>query len=141
MADLTPETLREWAAAIQNDSVQPRLVVAEYVRLCASAWESQLADLRRTIKENVWVGKDFVGHIKDLERQVASLTARLEVVHAALALFEAAWDTGGHVEPDVFWRKMWPDIDRLIPEEHQSLTWAMKRIEDAALATEEGKHG
>jgi hypothetical protein len=40
--------------------------------------QAKVASLKRIIMENVWVGKDFIGYIKDLERQVASLMKELE---------------------------------------------------------------
>jgi DNA integrity scanning protein DisA with diadenylate cyclase activity len=44
---MSPEELRLWADAVRDDSVQPRLVVAENVRAAADAWEGQVEALEK----------------------------------------------------------------------------------------------
>jgi hypothetical protein len=72
-----------------------------------------------------------------LEARIKALEQERDALHAALTVFEATWDTGGCMEPDDFWEKCWPAVDRLVPPEHQLLTWAVAQQERERAALRE----
>ena len=141
MTDLMPETLRLlsmhlftlWSMGVEQGKnayywvygptktieAPPELAAAQaLVDEFSAAWQSQVDELRRTIKNNVWVGKDFIGYIKDLERKVASLTERLEALRNCLEAHRQATPYS------------------TILEGAKLCAWA-----DVVLSAEEGKHG
>lgn len=125
---MTPDELREVARLLSLDAgdADPDVVA---IRAAADAWEADRAD-------GALEKRDKLAHaekLADLREQLASseqARQRAEreraTLDAALTVFEANWNLGGHMEPEKFWNDCWPSVYDLVSREHQSFVWAAK---------------